>query len=103
MNFWVEMTQLDKAANTIGNAAQQYRSLCRQLYDAVGLMGGAWQGADNQAYVAKINALQDDFQRVYKLLVGGDGNGGYKGLLLTAKKEYGKALEDAANAARSIQ
>jgi len=30
-----------------------------QLYDAIGLMGSAWQGADNQKYVERINALPD--------------------------------------------
>jgi WXG100 family type VII secretion target len=103
MNFWVEMTELDTAAKKIGNAAQQYQALYGQLYDAVGLMGSAWQGADNQKYVERINALRDDFERVHKLLVGDDGNGGYKGLLLMARKEYSKALEEATNAAKLIQ
>ena len=96
MNFQVELTELTGTANAIEGKAREYQQLYTQLYQAVDSMQSAWQGKDNVAFTTQIKGFKDDFERMKKLLMD------FAELIKYANTEYKQALNDSANAAKSI-
>lgn len=64
----VEPAVLENSASVLETLNGQYQESYGQLYQAVELLSGGWQGADNTAFVNQIQGYQDDFQKIALLL-----------------------------------
>ncbi len=66
----VETAELESAALKIENLTSQYHNDYTELYSLVDSLNdlGAWQGADNVAFVNQIKEFKNDFERMEQLM-----------------------------------
>lgn len=89
-------SQLRSASSTMEQIASQYQTAYQGLINAAHNIGSGWTGEDNQAFIAKVESLQDDFQRMYQLLSGCSND------LLDSATTYEKAQQTVATQAQSL-
>lgn len=65
----VEPAKLKSTANQFNQTGNQIRSLTQSMTQTVGQMTGrVWSGDAARAYTTKFNKLQDDIQRMIKMI-----------------------------------
>ncbi|MBQ6568647.1 MAG: DUF2974 domain-containing protein [Clostridia bacterium] len=92
----VSPEQLNAAASEIETLAMDYQKNYMRLYSEVVNMQAAWNGADNAAYTARVRGYEDDFQKMYRLMLE------YSAFLRMSAKNYKKTQDDIIIAARSL-
>lgn len=66
----VNTDELRAAGNTMTDLASQFQSEYRAMLDAAENTKQGWQAEDNDAFIAKVVGLQDDFARLYQAIMG---------------------------------
>lgn len=95
----IEVTpaQLESAASKIEHYASEYKSLYDQFYKVTGDMGSTYRGEDNLAYINQISGFQDDFQKMYQLMLD------YADYLRKAAKNYRDTQDSITAQARNLK
>lgn len=89
-------SQLRSASTTMEGIASQYQTAYLGLIEAAHNIGASWTGEDNQAFITKVDALQDDFQQMYQLLSGCSND------LLDSANAYEKVQQEVITLAGSL-
>lgn len=65
----IEVTpqQLETAAKSIDQLAGEYQTQYQSFYRETGAMA-QWRGADNQAFLQRIEGFKDDFEKMKNLM-----------------------------------
>jgi len=66
--FSVDSQGLNEVAAKLSDFSQRYAEISKQLMQRAETMGSAWESPDNLAYVAQIQGLTDDLQRMSEKL-----------------------------------
>ncbi len=66
-----EPTRLDQAASALSELSGTYAGIAKQLMNEASTMGEAWQGEDNQAFVAQITGFSEELDAMAKKLESG--------------------------------
>ena len=56
--------ELEKASNSLKKISESYTEIYRKIFQEVDTMGEAWQGADNEAYVAQIKGFCEELKQM---------------------------------------
>ncbi len=65
----VETTKLKSAANEFSNTSAQIKSATSNMTQTIGqLTGSVWSGDAASAYTSKFNGLQDEIQKIDKMI-----------------------------------
>ncbi len=67
-NIAVDPSKLDSAATTLSELSTTYSSLSKELMSEATTMGEAWQGEDNQAFVAQISGFTEELEQMAQKL-----------------------------------
>ena len=59
---------MGKAAKTLQNLSETYTQIYTQLLQEASTMGSAWDGADNLAFVERINGFTDELKAMAEKL-----------------------------------
>lgn len=62
MNIVVDPPELHTAAQTLKELSEEYSTIYQRLINTASTMGEAWKGADNLAYVERINGFCDELK-----------------------------------------
>lgn len=89
-------SQLRSASSQIEGIAAQYQSTYNQLLSTASSLASSWQGEDNQAFAAKVESLRDDFDEMYRLLVGCQED------LMQSATEYERAQSEVVSKAQAL-
>lgn len=91
-----DIGRIDQAGRQMAEQAAEYVRLCEQMYRDVDIMGAAWKGSDNQAFVSKVNAYRADFSQVLANL------SRFSGFLADAARSYRQTQQTVTQAAASL-
>lgn len=61
-------TEMENSAKALENLADEYTDLYNRLLNDAKSMGTAWEGADNIAFVNRIEGFTEDFSRMAQKL-----------------------------------
>lgn len=64
----VDPSKLQSAATEFGGVASQVQNLTGQMMDKVTTMSNAWQGDASTAYINQFKQLQDDMDRMHRMI-----------------------------------
>lgn len=68
-NITVTPEALRTAAGQIEGFAQNYESEYNRFYETTNQMNAGWDGADNRAFISRIDGFRDDFKKMKDLMV----------------------------------
>ncbi|MBQ9136702.1 MAG: WXG100 family type VII secretion target [Lachnospiraceae bacterium] len=60
--------QLESTANEFNNIMTQVQNLTNNMTDQINGMGAKWQGEASTAYINKFNQLQEDIDRLARMI-----------------------------------
>lgn len=60
----VTTEELEKASNSLKKTSESYTEIYKKIFQEVDTMGEAWQGADNEAYVAQIKGFCEELKQM---------------------------------------
>ena len=95
------MTKIVASASQLRSASSQIEGIAaqstyNQLLSTASSLASSWQGEDNQAFAAKVESLRDDFDEMYKLLVGCQED------LMQSATEYERAQSEVVSKAQAL-
>ncbi|MBQ5994623.1 MAG: WXG100 family type VII secretion target [Clostridia bacterium] len=68
-NIQADPAQMKTAAQKLSELAQTYSNYGKQLMQDASTMGDAWQGEDNQSFVAQITGFTEELEAMSKKLI----------------------------------
>ena len=88
---------LEGAATSIEGLANDYKAQYNQLYAETGSLAQTWQGADNLAFVERIDGFKEDLEKMYALM------NRYAEYLRTTAKAYRDTQNQVISQAKSLR
>ena len=67
-NIQADPAQMKTVASQIAELSQTYSNYAKQLMQDASTMGDAWQGEDNQAFVAQITGFTEELELMARKL-----------------------------------
>lgn len=67
-SIFVEPERLDRVANNIQDANQEYDRTYQAIYEQVDKMSLSWKGKDNVAFTNQIRSFEDDLRQISTIM-----------------------------------
>ncbi len=67
-NIGVDPTKLDQAAASFAELSSTYSGIAKQLMNDATIMGEAWQGEDNLAFVTQVSGFTEELDAMARKL-----------------------------------
>jgi len=68
MKFLVTPEELVRTSQEFSTCGQNVNTITQQMLEIVRSMSSTWSGEANTAYTTKFNGLDDDMQKIFKMI-----------------------------------